>query len=599
MKTLFPISLLLLFYSTIINARDLQFMESQFAQRCEKLSLEVGSHWKQMALNKGAYSRWSKVLKKYKADPLPISASNPLMAQEKAKKRNQKLVQTILKCEALRLITAEHRYKKENIKAGTLKASSGGLMTCKNQEQPELCLIQAAHGQSQQLVCESEGGETQDYSACRYLLQAIDGFFYAKQANIGLQGIRHGKEGNKLQKDLSILAQEKRFLPTEKALEAEKKILLHKALLAKERAFIDSSEVATLATLLANFPTSSKLIEKCQRSAKNFNQIMTMTTGPWVSQYEGKAITTQVDQKTLQSNPQSLCVSVVNKTQHYVLMNEEVIQKVKSIILKSGIDALKHAGINKLLHQQAEQVQETIDQIESFKSPQFPIPQEAKAFLPISCGDKECEPDLGIKGHSFQSAGVSTLNFPEGIEATETLNEKKNSLLKEGDISNASKDEDEFHILPGAGQIPKKPGLANSLDRPKRSPGKFVDKPQNNQVTASSSNSNGASSAIPSSGPIQQNVLGKQNAHSFSVGVKVPFKGEGSGLRMIGGNSLGRPTKERPLNPLSALIKPKERIPLGQIIIRQPASTLLDKGLFKRISHRYQMVIDDKRLDLY
>jgi hypothetical protein len=531
------------------------------------------------------------------------------------------IVQRIVYCEALRSMTTYHEFEKENIKVDKYKATSGGMMTCMNQANPQQCLLQAAQSGAGELSCQGEGAETQDFPACRRILKTVDGFFYAKQATNSIQGLQQAHEGSKVQRDLAESAQENGSIAVEDSLDGQRKLIKNQAKLARQRALIDGAEMAVLMGMLNKFPDESDMISRCRENQASLSKIKVIAQGTgWkykypltitfkkkgaknspVSEYTHTVTVKDLDLSDVVADKEEVCRSVMKESGEYLAMNGDVINTIKGIIAQSGTDALVNLAKGELLDKQAGQIEDAIDDIKKFEPPEFaPLPDQ-QSLISECLADSTlagCNQQGSFQDHGFATGGINITGFGEGNTSSGRLNDGLETGAELNDSGDGGSD---FNVLPSGGLIPKKPGIASNKQGPRRGAGKFQKKAAGAGAGAGGGGG-GGSSAIPGGGGGGGSQGPNGPASAAGRDVKVAFAGSGGRGGFRGGRGLGRggKSKSKPKNPFSRLLgKNKKRKGTKDLNFRGIASARGGKSLFDQISGQYKSMVKKKRLIKY
>ena len=323
-------------------------------------------------------------------------------------------------------------------------------------EKQRMCQMQQQATAGDDIKCVHFGPETHDYIACKRIIGFLDGFVIGKQAMGMQQSFRVGSSALDAQSKLAQKAREG-GIGIEDSLGVQKDSLKQQGNMAYEMAAYDGTKAGTLMSMIGNFPRPSGMINTCESQLGdiegNLNEIYEgpdsildkvtdqiiakmreegiiaeenpngsneqnanvngeggaseQSEGGASGQSEGLSEAEKVKRAQIKNikeksdlfqkgaSARFICDKTIS-TRHggnKLFVNQKMIEKVRGIAAQSGLEALANGLKGKLLFDQADKVDDVIDDIEEYEPPEFPIaeipPAEAVSYthltLPTIC----------------------------------------------------------------------------------------------------------------------------------------------------------------------------------------------------------------------
>jgi uncharacterized membrane protein YgcG len=477
-------------------------------------------------------------------------------------------------------------------------ALGAGGLECMNQptdQAKQQCMAQNA-GQGE-LKCTQEGPETHDYIKCKSIIKFIDGFGIGKQVMQVQQTFRAGSQQLEAQGELAKKARSEEGVQITDAMGVQRDSLEQQGNLAYEMAAFDAAKAGTLMSMIASFPRPNKKIEKCEN---NF--------GISIQQYASTFLETLAlpDPQNIPITPQELVASAGSETdvcvqaistrdgENFLFENQAVIDTVKGIAIKAGLEALANGVKGALLHDQAGMVDDAINDIESFEPPEFPVAEVPEATASECLVDPEAVGCIAPNGVSFE--GFRDGGFNANIGGSANL----------GDLSQAGLDSDEDSNL-GAGNtdrslIPNEFGIVQAEGSSDNSFTDGAARAGSIKTGQAAAGGGGAGAGGGGGGGLGggggSRGPASKKAPSGTRDIKIKTKGDG--LRAVGGRGRIGSKKSKPDNPFSKLLGKNKKSANNTLNFRGPAQLGGKKGsIFQMITNRYNSVQSKDRLLKY
>jgi hypothetical protein len=527
---------------------------------------------------------------------------------------------TLMNCEAYTATTEAYtEYKNDEYEGPQTKTSFDGKIECK-----------------------SEGIETQDYPACKKMVNAYDGVFAGRIAIDAVQQIDYQSHTMDTQMTLQKDMQDD---PTA-GLKAQQSSVSKQAGMMNQKAAAEAAGLAVLWKYYNEMPGPEDLKAKCEAIAQTNNyptlmnsykifiqrlaqkikplfdnhligfpgiqvsgsptegmpaKIMITTNNPQVI-VAGMGVGFSVPQTDMGDGNQEIanhCTEFLMNGTHALLQNQEAKDKIKGAMIMAGVDIAKYLAQAALLKKQAGKIGDAIDKVEAFTPEDMAY--DDQDVLTTECQINPSAPACRTPGlasaRGFYDGGITISGFQGGGQTTATASTDD----KTSDDSSAVGTTAGGPTVPGLGGIDNPVAKASGLDR-NNLPGAASSK-----STAGGGGGGGGGGSVPngsapSGGGGSVAGGGGGQAAIPSGGKKIAYSGSSSGsLSYGGGSSRKKITKKKSANPFGSLLG-KKRSKGGVLNYRGIASKGIGskKGsLFNMISTRYSNVNKEKRLMQY
>lgn len=534
----------------------------------------------------------------------------------------------LMTCEAIVIAFNAENYTSDAFEVGdngvsgeTTSAMNAGAMQCLNQgnqQQQQQCMAQQA-ASGQEIKCKHFGPETHDFLECKRIVNFLDGFVIGKQVMGVQQQFRAGSAAIDAQSDLAKKAREQGGLKVVDTMGVQRDSLEQQGNLMYEMAAFDAAKAGTLMSMISGFPRPSGLIESCTSSftGTSFtNATTTLTTlaekiaravaGPAPEGAEDTKYTNSLSNITSNSRalgggsegaltPESVCTAAIgtgNGQNNKLFVNQKMIETVRGIAVKAGLEAMANGAKGMLLHDQAKMVDDAMNDIQEFEPPEFPVaefPEETASECLVDPNAEGCiAPNTpgfeGFRNGSFSANIGGSANLGDGTlaadlddDASSTSAGAKRDLIPNsfGSVEAQGNSDNSFEGgVAGAGSI--KAGQA--------APGGGGGAP-----------AGGGGGAFGGGGGANKAAAAKKPS-----GIKnIKIKTKGDGLGVVGGNGRIGASKKKAANPFAKLLGNNKK-GNGSLSFRGPAQVGGKKGsIFQMISNRYSVVNKKNRLLKY
>ncbi len=486
---------------------------------------------------------------------------------------------------------------------------------------------QKSQSMDQRITCESAGITTIDYPACQNAITAYNAFILGQKALDGYHQI--DLQATNMDAQSKVNASD-----PASSLDAQKESLLKQKEQMEQKAMGQAAKAVTLMTMLRAMPTVDSVTDTCIQRSEQINEQLAAFKQGYMAQvkerfnsapaidgtYEnntqnsspnpGSAKTEQVptteeELKTVsdtidhvfakyQSDPEGICLEVV--TQNNMVINTAAIDAMKGALAEAGFTLAADLMFANLLKKRANQIDDLKNKLEDYN----PEDNFASTFTPSQLAkyceeipnDPRCK-EAYVPGTSkFATPGMQ-IEFGDPGGAT-TFNQGEN-LDGEGDNSDSASratpgsdiapriaaEADKSDSFNGAG---RSPAALKAVQGGGGSAGGGGGMPGGVGIAGAGNVNPNASKSAPSSGKIKKKNLGyaggNQTAYSRT---KVYRK---------------KKKKAAPKNPFANMFGKRKNSAFN---FRSVASKQIPKrgSLFKRISKRYQIVNNNKRLLIY
>lgn len=424
------------------------------------------------------------------------------------------------------------------------------------------------------LTCSQYNVAAIDYVGCSTFANTYSAFFVGKNGLQAIQGAQTQSEGAKLTQNIMNQGTEADPLA---GIKAQKDMTETQKDMAHQRLTLDTTKMATLGSILYNIPSANDIIDECSRVAP----------GAYLTAVNEVAALAGIEKPT-NIKIASGCEELLEEGQ--LLQNQESISKMAALLGEAGVDMLKSTVEAQLLDKQGKLLDGALQRVEEFTPGQGPFADLQQA---------QCEADptvagcagLGGSAQLSDLGGGINLNFNGGIGSTGG-EDGGIDLADSGD--NAISDQ-ELKRTPGSigspvTEIDKKFGFADSA----ASPGGV----KAGAVPQGGGTGSGSTSAAGIGGKSGDGGAGGEGGPAPYKETKIGYS-EGGGLNYAGGKNDGdRSEKKKDFNPFEKLFG-KEKKGNKVLNFRDLASVGVgsqNSDLFKRISRRYAVVRDNKRL---
>lgn len=509
-------------------------------------------------------------------------------------------------------LNAENYRDSENFEMGdsgvsgeTTSAMNAGAMQCLNQgdqQQQQQCMAQQA-ASGQEIKCKHFGPETHDFLACKRIVNFLDGFVIGKQVMGVQQQFRAGSAAIDAQSDLAKKAREEGGLKIADTMGVQRDSLEQQGNLAYEMAAFDAAKAGTLMAMISSFPQPTDLIAECESS---YN-ITRYNTGVQELGVIAKAVATKINPAKADeiegkingaispSNPQEICKRVVasqfGPTKLFV--NQEMIETIRGIAVKAGLEAMANGAKGMLLHDQAKMVDEAINEIEEFEPPEFPVAEFPEETASECLVDPNAEGCIGPNTPGFEGFRNGGFNATVGGSANLGDNGLAASLDDdEGTGSSAGANRD---LIPNSlGTVEALGNDDNSFEGGLAGAGS-IKAGQAAAAGGGGAPAGGGGGAFGGGGS-----AGGQPGKKKPSGIKnIKIKTKGNGLGVVGGQGRIGASKKKSSNPFAKLLG-KNKKGNKSLSFRGPAQVGGKKGsIFQMISNRYSVVNKKDRLLKY
>ena len=584
------------------NAVETPLLFSKLGRLCENELEANGLNWEN-ALKSNISDRWGKTLGRLQlekdSDCYLIHAggdsTSQALSEDKDSERLGKYLDFVYQCEALISMSGHSDLKDHDVRSKSVQETSSmtqNMEACQNHPNPPQCMAMQQGQQGimgAQLRCRHNGVETQDYSACKKIVRTIDGFFIAKQANKSIQEVRAVDHQQEEQMKLQQKAIAGQGVSNKDALGSQKSSVEQQSQLAYERAALDGAQLATITAMYQAMPDKESLSKECKEADiyNNVNQRFS-DFSPFESPYDSS---------------EKICHKVISKyAGHALLLNQEAKDAIKLVIAKSTLNAVENVAKGKLLSNQANRIQESMDGIEEKEKPDLSHHFTNQELF------QKCQIDPSAEGcpkeeDTQKTHDMMNTQFSFGDVQGNTPGGRLNETPEEGERAFASNPDGGGTRRPDRiGQI-SAPGRNNDndfIDPPPR-PGRAKKGPGGGGGGGGAGGGAGGASLArggdtPGAGASQGGGGG-----SGKRDVKLQFSGSGSGaLRLAGGKFNNGKKKKAPKNPFDKLFGKKKGKKKGNDVLNFKKEVgKKGKSIFTMLSQRYDAVIKKERLLKY
>lgn len=477
-------------------------------------------------------------------------------------------------------------------------------------QQSQAQCLQQSQGQGE-LKCTQKGPETHDYLDCKRIVQFIDGFAIGKQVMQVQQTYRAGAQQLDAQTDLARKARSEEGVQITDAMGVQRDSLQQQANLAYEMMAFDGAKAGVLMSMISGFPRPQQFINTCK---DNFSGAVSGGINTFRDsffnglkqgldpQFHSEEIA-EIDaaKAEAQTNIETYCNRAISTNpqfggQNFLFENQEVIDIMKGIAIKAGLEALANGAKGALLNKQADLVEDAMDDIESFEPPEFPVAEAPEATTSECLVDPEAEGCIAPNTVGFE--GFRDSGFSATVGGSANL----------GNDTNRANFDDDESTTNGAGNtdrslIPNEFGVVEQT-------GDFSNDFADGVAQAGSIKAGQAAAAggggAGAGGGGGGGVAGGGGSRAPAAKKKpsgprdIKIKTKGDGLMAVGGRGRIGAKRKKPSNPFSKLLGKDKKGSNKTLNFRGPAQLGGKKGsLFQMISNRYNVVQSKDRLLKY
>lgn len=522
-------------------------------------------------------------------------------------------------CEAARLSFDAENYQlyrkgevfesKEGEASSTMASGAMQCMGMQDQAQQQTCMMQQAQNSGQAVSCKHFGPETHDFRACKKILNFIDGFAIGKNVMGVQQQFRVGASAIDAQSDLAKKAREQGGIKVQDGMAVQRDSLEQQGNMAYEMAAFDAAKAGTLLAMLNDFPRPKELISHCNsqlgQEIPNSNtkaQELVAEIAKAINPSD-EAKQTEIANKITQgssflngstASPDAICTATIgtgNRQNNALFENQDAIEKVRALAVKSGLEALANGAKGALLHDQANMVDDAIKDIQEFEPPDFPvaeIPEETASECLVDATAEGCIAPVNTAFDGFRSGG-----FNATIGGSANLGDNSLGANLDDDASSTSANGAKRDLIPNSfGTVEAQGNSDNSFEGGVAGAGSIK------AGQAAAGGGGGGAGGGGGGGFGGASSANKQAAAKKPSGVKnVKIKTKGDGLGVVGGRGrIGAAKKSKSDNPFSKLLG-KSKAGNSTLNFRGPAQVGSKKGsIFQMISNRYGVVQKDRLL---
>ncbi len=456
------------------------------------------------------------------------------------------------------------------VKAALIKCDAAAFIIAESNrdwENPDHVIQKTVKGAgAPPIECQGKGVATVDYDGCVKFVQNGDLMEVAQQA------VQKGQELFYADKTMSKQAEVAKSDNTATAaLEALKEGVKSQKEMMEQRAALDTGKLAVLANFYMDMPNKEDVLAKCDK-------------------YSPPAALQSV------SEFKRICTNTVIKNEFGFLMNEMAKEKMKTKLIKVGIDVGSDAVMASLMAKREGDLNKTIANVNAFKPIDPLAPQQTNlqtTYCQQNPGDPKCL--TGGLERTFDMMNDNVITFGEGgtgasytatnpfadttNTTTNAVSPSKNSITGVGSTIAAAQQSSGLADHVAAGEITK--GGASPAGGGGGGGG----------------GSAGGGGGTPSGGG------GAQSGASAAISGRAPAYNGGSGFSLVGNGSGLRNAKakgEKDENPFGKLFGKNNAN--GAVNFRDIASTKMGDqkdNIFDMISKRYSSVNSEKRLIEY
>lgn len=501
-------------------------------------------------------------------------------------------------------------------------AISAGAMQCLGQQGPQQqqCMQQQAMQQQQgggggeEINCKHYGPETHDYLACKRIINFLNGFMIGKVGMNIQQNFRSQSSILDAQSELARQARTEEGVSITDTMGAQRDSLEQQGNMMYEQAAFDAAKAGVLMSMISSFPKPSKMIESCQGSysmrggrqsleslAQTIaNKIATSGDNPPGADRADDIKNAILNKSTIyssQSPDSTACEMAVssNYGETKLFENQGMIDTVRGIAIQAGLEALANGAKGKLLHDQANMVEDAMKDIEEFEAPDFPIAEVPEELASECLVNPDAEGCIAPNTAGFEGFRNGSFNANIGGSANLGTNNRPAGL-----------DDDDLASSAGASKRGLIPNEFGAVETTGVSDNSFEGKASAGSIKAGQAAAGGGGGA-PGGGAAGGGGGGGSGGGQANAGKKKPsgtnnikIGTTGNGLAAVGGRGAIGAKKSKAANPFAKLLGKDKGKGNGTLQFRGPAQVGGKGGsLFEMISNRYSVVQKKDRLLKY
>ncbi|MCF8060576.1 MAG: hypothetical protein K9K67_14840 [Bacteriovoracaceae bacterium] len=487
-------------------------------------------------------------------------------------------------------------------------------MSQPTQEAQQQCVAQNA-GQGE-LKCTQKGPETHDYLKCKKIIQFIDGFAIGKQVMQVQQTFRAGSQQLESQDELARKARSQEGVQITDAMGAQRDSLEQQGNLAYEMAAFNAAQAGVLMSMISSFPRPDDMIAACEQNfgdslqthAETFLRNLRLPGSATTERLEGPEATTDtpppeglagISASALAAEAgdiRSICEEAISTRngENFLHRNQAVIDTMKGIAIKAGLEALANGAKGALLHDQAGLVEDAMKDIEEFEPPEFPVAEVPEGTASECLVNPEAEGCIAPNGLGFE--GFRDGGFNANIGGSANLgNLDQGNLDSDEDGTNGAGTSDRS-LIPNDFGVVQAEGVADNSFSDGTTRAGSIKTGQGAAAAGGGGAAAGGGGGLGAGGGARGPASNKKPSGTRDIKIKT----KGDGLMGVGGRGRIGGSQKKPDNPFSKLLGKDQKGGNQTLNFRGPAQLGGKKGsIFQMISNRYNVVQSKDRLLKY